>query len=215
MDRIVYAWETVTPPVFEPLSLEEARAQCRLDGSTDYDHDLTWLIQVAREKVENDSERVLIAQTRRVWFDQFPNAGHRATRTLAPFPSQPWLYGGAMQALEIVLKPVTGVTSITYLDQGGTWQTWDPSNYLVDCISAPCRITPAYGLIWPICRVQIHAVQVVFTAGANRASLVPAMARHAMRLLIGHWFENREAVGDVPGEIAQGYESLINGIRWH
>lgn len=215
MDRIPIAFETVTPPAFEPLTLPEAKAQCRLDGVDDYNADLNWLIEVAREKVESDSERAFITQTRLMWVDQFPNAGARSQITMNPFPSQPWLYGGAVQAMEIAVKPVTGVTSIQYVNQAGVLTPWDSSNYIVDCKSNPTRITPAYGLIWPICRVQINAVQVTFTCGATSATLVPAMARHAMRLLIGHWFENREAVGTVPGEIALGYESLINGIRWH
>ena len=215
MDRIPFAFDIVTQPTVEPLSLDEAKSQCRLDGVNDYDADLTWLIQVAREKVENDSERAFMTQTRRIWFDQFPNAVNRGRNLMNPFPTQPWLYGGAMQALEIPIKPVASITSIQYLNQAGTWATMDPATYVVDLVSYPVRITPAYGYIWPICRVQINAVQVLCQCGATSAAAVPAMARHAMRLLVGHWFENREAVGQVPGAIALGYESLINGIRWH
>ena len=215
MDRIPVAFEVVTPPNYEPITLDEVKAQCRLDDVTDYDTDLKFLIQVAREKVENDSERALVDQTRRVWVDQFPNAGARGQITLNPFPSQPWLYGGAMQALEIAVKPVTSITSIIYMDQSGTWVTWDPSKYIADTVTYPVRITPQYGLIWPICRVRINAVQVTFQCGHPSAGLIPAAAKHAMRLLVGHWFENREAVGNVPQEIALGYESMINMLRWH
>lgn len=215
MDKIPVAYEIVTPPTLEPLSIEEARAQSRVIGVTDYDEDLTWLIQVAREKVEADSERAFLTQTRRLWVDQFPNAGARGQITLNPFPSQPWLYGGAIQALEIGVKPITAINAIEYINQAGSWTTWDSANYIADLVTYPCRITPAYGLIWPICRVQINAVKITFTCGYSSAAATPAMARHAMRLLIGHWFENREAVGKVPAQIEIGYESLINAIRWH
>ncbi len=215
MDRIPFAFEIVTQPTVEPLSLDEAKSQCRLDGVTDYDQDLTWLIQVAREKVESDSERAFMNQTRRIWLDQFPNAGNRGRNLMNPFPSQPWLYGGAMQAMEIPIKPVTSITSILYFNQSGVWATMDPAIYIADLVTYPVRITPTYGLIWPICRVQINSVQVLFQCGAASAAAVPAMARHAMRLLVGHWFENREAVGQVGDKIKLGYDSLIDGIRWH
>ena len=213
MERTPYAFEIVTGPTVEPISLDEAKSQCRVVG-TDDDMDLTWLIQVARETVEANSERAFMTQTRRVWFDQFPNAGTMAMRSLNPFPAHPWMYGGAMQSLEIPIKPISSITSIQYYDQTGTWVTWDPSRYVVDLVNCPARIVPAFGLIWPICRVQINSVQVLFQCGASSPSAVPAMARHAMRLLIGHWYENREAVGKVPAEIAIGYWNLINAIRW-
>lgn len=214
MDRIPVAYELVTPPASEPVGLEQAKLQCRVD-TRDEDETITGLIAVAREKVETDSERALISQTRRLYVDQFPNAGARGQITLNPFPSQPWLYGGAIQALEIGVKPISAINSVEYIDQTGAWVTWSSDNYIADLVTYPCRITPAYGLIWPICRVQINAVRITFTCGAENPALVPARAAQAMLLLIGHWYENREAVGNVGTEIALGYWSLIDSIRWH
>ena len=196
------AFESVVGPEYEPVSLAEAKGQCRLDDVSDYDGDLNFLIQVAREKVESDSERAFVTQSRRMWIDQFP-VGCQST------------YAGILQAVVIPVKPITGITSIQYIDLGGEWQTMDPSDYLADLVTYPARITPAYAMIWPLTRVQINAVKIDFVCGHLKATQIPAAAKHAMRLLVGHWFVNREAVGNVPDEIALGYESLINMLRWH
>jgi hypothetical protein len=214
MDRIPHAFEIITPATQEPLSLDEAKAQCRVVGG-DEDALITRYISAVREKVEADSERAFVNQTRRIWYDQFPNAGARAHRTLNPFPAQPWMYGGAMQALEIPLKPVTAITMIEYIDPSGAWQTWNTANYITDIVSCPARVTPGFGMIYPITRVQINAIRVTFTCGVTSPAQVPNMAVQAMLLLIAHWYENREAVGNVGPEIEHSYTALINGIRWH
>lgn len=194
MDRVPVAFELVTAPATEPVSIDEAKAQCRVSG-TDEDTTLTSLISVAREKVEADSERALITQTRQLWIDRFPCDGH--------------------QIIDIACKPITSITSVMHVDAAGDWQTVSSANYVTDLISAPARIQPVTGLAWPVARIQVNAVKVLFVCGGANAAAVPAMAKHAMKLLIGHWFENREAVGKVPDEIALGYWSLIEGIKWH
>lgn len=195
MERTPLAFELITGPASEPVSLDEAKAQCRVSG-TDEDSYLTALIAVAREKVEIDSERALISQTRRMWLDEFPTCGY--------------------QIVDIPLKPLTALTSVQYIDTEGNWQTFSSTKYVADLVSSPSRIQPVYGQIWPLTLpLTPNAVKITFTCGAASAAAVPAMAKHAMKLLIGHWFENREAVGKVPAEIAIGYQSLIQGIKWH
>lgn len=208
MDRPPVAFEIVTPPEDEPVTLDQAKAQCRITSS-DEDTSLAGWIQTARELVEIRSERALMAQTRRMWIDNFPRGYAEAAITV---PS--WNVLNSGQILYLPWKPINSV-EVEYCDQAGTWQTVDPSLYVADLASAPARLQPVYGQIWPINRIQINAVKITFDCGAASAAAVPAIAKQAILLLVGHWYENREAVGKVPDEIALGFESLLNAIRWH
>jgi uncharacterized phiE125 gp8 family phage protein len=56
-------------------------------------------------------------------------------------------------------------------------------------------VTPAYDKVWPSARSVRDAVQIRFIAGyGDAASDVPQAIKQAILLLVGHWFENREAV---------------------
>ena len=194
MDRVPHAFELTSASASEPVTLTEAKAHLRVVG-TDEDTYITGLIAVAREKVEVDTERALITQTRRLWIDDFPR--------------------GNGQVIDIPLKPVSAVTLIEYWSTDEEWVEVDDADYVTDVVSAPGRIWPASGVIWPTIQAgRKHAVRITLTCGAA-ANSVPAAAKHAMKLLIGHWFENREAVGKVPTEISLGYEALIGSIKWH
>lgn len=50
------------------------------------------------------------------------------------------------------------------------------------------------------------------TAGESIAA-VPGTLKHAIRLLVGHWFEHREAIGNVLTEIPLGVDRLLWGER--
>jgi len=77
----------------------------------------------------------------------------------------------------------------------GVQQTWDPSNYVVDASSEPARIGLAFGKFFPPIRVLPQSVATEFIAGyGDTPDKVPADIRHAIKMLIAHWYENREAV---------------------
>src|SRR5262245_40886438 len=101
----------------------------------------------------------------------------------------------AYAPLELRKPPVTAVTFVKYIDMNGVEQTWDASNYTTDLPTgswaARGRIVPAYGLTWPTTRTVMNAVTVRIACGYTAA---PEAIKAAMKLLIGHWFKNREAV---------------------
>lgn len=146
--------------------------------NTTEDAYLISLRQSAREYVEGRCRRKLITQT---WDDK-----------REAFPS-----GG--EPIELPFAPIASITSITYVDGDGTSQTWSASDYQTELPSGPCampgRILPAYGESYPSTRQQFNAVIVRFVAGYGAAaSSVPASLKAAMKLLIAHWYEQREAV---------------------
>jgi hypothetical protein len=61
--------------------------------------------------------------------------------------------------------------------------------------AGPARLTPIYGGSWPQTQDVINAFTVRFTAGyGTTAASVPYDVKAAIKLLIGHLYENREAV---------------------
>jgi uncharacterized phiE125 gp8 family phage protein len=109
-------------------------------------------------------------------------------------------------AIIIPYPPLQTIDSIKYLDPNGVLQTLDPTLYQVDNISEPARVAPAANQTWPLTQISVrapilNAVQVAFTCGFGTATndgsvttfptTFPVEIAHAMKLLIGHWYENR------------------------
>ena len=182
----------VSAPATEPLTVAEAKLHLRVDVSDD-DALITSLIVAARQHVENFTRRALITQTWDVLMDRFCGD-------------------------EIVLPkaPVSAVGSIKYYDTSGALQTWSSDEYLTEFPvgpqAGPARITPISGVAFPSTQDRIGAVQIRITAGYGAASAVPDGLKAAMRLLIGHWYGNREAV--VTGAIATDLPQAIDSLLW-
>lgn len=79
----------------------------------------------------------------------------------------------------------------------------------------PGLLSPIYGLAWPIAQAGYEAVRITFVAGYSAdGSLVPEVIKRGMKLLIAHWYGNREAVmAGTMGEVPLGVESLL-GAGW-
>lgn len=117
--------------------------------------------------------------------------------------------------LELRGRPLQSVSGITYVDTGGTTQTWSSALYTVDTAVVPGRIYPAYNQDWPTVRDQQKALSVTYLCGWTSAAAVPAPLKHALKLLVGHWHETREATvyGQPPTSVPLGYEALIAPYR--
>jgi uncharacterized phiE125 gp8 family phage protein len=183
------ALTVVTPPEIEPVSLADAKSHLRVDSTTEA-ADISALVAVARDYCERIQNRAYITQTLRLTLDRFP------------------LYGGA---IHLPRAPLQSVTELTYIDTTGVTRTLDDSLYRVDSESEPARITPAYGTSWPLTLDVTNALSVGYVAGSGNAERdVPAYARHAILLLVGHWYANREAV--VSGTITKPIEFAVDAL---
>lgn len=183
----------VTAAGQEPISLAEAKLHLNEDFD-DNDALIRALISAARQHVESYTRRQLITQTWDYQMDAFPCG-----------------------AFIVPLAPVSAISSMSYVDTAGVTQTWSSSNYRTDLPvgeRAPRpRIEPAYGVSYPSTQAVMNAVTVrcVVGYGASGAS-VPAPILAAMKLLIGHWFANRELV--VTGTIATELPSAVASLLW-
>lgn len=180
----------ITPPAVEPVSLAEARMQCRVDADdTSEDALIAVYISAARKAAEHQLGRAIITQTLEQRFDAFP-AGE--------------IQLGQAKALSIV--------NVKYLDEAGALQTLAPAAYSLDTFTLPGWLAPADGYDWPSTAAVINAVRVQFTAGYGPAAAdVPANVRMWLLATIGTLYAQRESV-DLTGRVGAMPERFLDGL---
>lgn len=164
-----------TPPAVEPLDLEEVRLHLRLDEDDVTEVSLIQgLITAAREHVEAILNRALITQTLELVLDGWP----------------------AGNAIMLPRPPLQSVASVTYTDYAGTATVLSTSDYYVDNENDPAQIVLEYGQSWPSTTLRsTGAIVIQYVAGyGDAAADIPQAIVQAMLLLVGHWYETREAV---------------------
>jgi uncharacterized phiE125 gp8 family phage protein len=112
---------------------------------------------------------------------------------------------------EIPVGPVVSIESITWNISADTTETLDTGNYYVDVKRSPARVSIINA---PQVYDYVHnGVQVNFTYGYPEAS-IPTAIKHAIRLLVGHWYENRRQVIQANSyEVPMGVHALLNTYR--
>ncbi|MBO9321651.1 MAG: phage head-tail connector protein [Roseiflexus sp.] len=158
------------PPTTEPVSLTEAKAHCRVDGA-DEDSLIESLIATARNVVEEQIGRALITQTLELRIDAWPIL------------------------LYLPRPPVISVDSITYTDDNGVTAILDPDAYMLRTGVEPAYIRFNSARLPTVNLADDAAITVRYIAGYGvAAQKVPRSIRHAILLLVGHYYANREAV---------------------
>ena len=184
--------EISVEPESEPLTVALAKTHLRVTVDAE-DAYITGLIVLARQKVENDTGRCLMSQTWLQYFDKFPSGDE----------------------LKLAYAPVQSITSITYKDSAGDTSTQTASEYDLDAKEVPPLIRLGYNEVWPSdVLYPTNPITVTFVAGYTSISNIPAALIHAMKLLIGHWYENREPLAPVKlMTVPMGYDNLIASHR--
>jgi uncharacterized phiE125 gp8 family phage protein len=190
----------ITAPTFEPVTLAEVKAHLRV-STAEEDGLLAGYLLGARQFAEGHTRRRF------------------ATQTLDYTIDWRWPYLACedyyVQRIELPVNPVQSVTSVTYVDTGGSPQTLAlTSQYLTKFDETVSYIYPAYGVVWPDVRYQPNAITVRFVAGWTQATF-PNDLRQAILTLVAHWYENREsvAVGNIVTETPFATEAMLSGYR--
>ena len=182
--------KVITPPAAEPLSTAEAKLHLRVDHSTD-DTLITALIVAAREHVENYLVGSLVQQTRAVYLSSWP---------YAPF--------------RLPCGPVQSIDSVKYTDSDGVENAVSEDLYYLTPGGELCLETFES---WPTARLRgPGAIEITYTTGyepvvtvipgeeegdpdteeTDYDANIPQAIKQAMLLLIGEWYEQREAAAD-------------------
>lgn len=182
--------QLVTAPATVPISLTEVKAQLRVEHSDD-DALIARLISVAVAFTDAKGAlgKGIITQTWAQW--------------MGPNPTQ---------SIALLLGPVQSVSAIKYYDVDGNLQTDTLANYDVFGIPSKTTVSPKSGSNWPVAQQRDDAIKIEYVIGYGDASSdVPDTLRHALMLLIGHWYDNREQTQmDELADIPFGFMELLN-----
>lgn len=173
----------------EPVTLTEAKAQCRMADDNSEDTFITSLIAPARAYVERVSRFQLVATTRSETFSRWGDY------------------------LEIYRRPIATVDEIIYTDEAGTEAEYE--GFLADIGRFPLRIYSAVDDEFPAIATG-GSITVTYTTGAiDDESEEYLIAKRAMLLLIAHWFDNRGtiAIGTISQELDFAVRSLLDELK--
>lgn len=180
-------------PAAEPVTLAEAKAFLRVDG-TDEDGFITTLITAARLHVEGTTGRALISQSWRVVCDNWPED----------------------QIVNLPVAPLISLNTVTVYDVEGDATTLALAQFQPETNVSPARIfLPSTIDGVPVLRGRA-SIEIDYTAGfGTDPEDVPAGLRQAVLTLIGYWFEHRDAVviagsGSV---VPAGFDQLVANYR--
>ncbi len=187
--------ELVTPPSGDVVTLSEAKAHLRVDVDDD-DVLIQALIDTAVAHLEGRGGvlgRALLTQTWDLRLDGFPADD---------------------SYIDLPLPPLQSVGLIEYTDRDGVTQIMATSDYRVNTRTLVGRVTLAPTKVWPeTIADDVGVVRIRFTAGYGAASAVPPPIKQAILLLVGPWYQNREAVGQVGQPVALAVEALTAPLR--
>jgi len=164
--------ELETAPILEPLTITDLRDHLRIDTDSELEaEELKAYISAARRWCEMMQKRAYITQTWNWALDSWPTS-----------------------PVNVPKPPLQSVSSIMYYDTDETGAEFSSDYYQQDVISQPGRISLVYGQTWPSTTLRpMNGIVIQFIAGYGTAeTAVPDNIVQAIRLLAGHWYENRE-----------------------
>jgi uncharacterized phiE125 gp8 family phage protein len=180
----------LVPPSAEPWSVAEAKAFLRVEHADD-DAIVASLIAAARSHVEAMTRRALLLQRWRFVLDLWPADGRVALR----------------------MGPLRELIAARVFDHANNPSAIDVATFVVDAaaevIASPCWSLPIPGRASAGIELDVE-----LGFGANAAD-VPDSLRHAIRLLVAHWYENRglAAIGQTVAMLPAGVNALIAPYR--
>jgi len=185
--------ELITPPASDVFTISDLKEHLRVEHD-DEDQYIYSLMSAATSFVDVTGAlgKALINQTWGEWIGPNP-------RTVL-----------------LSLGPVQSVDAIKYYDADNNLQTSTLSQFWILGTAGQTTVTPKTGYKWPTTFNRDDAIKIEYTIGhGTSGSSIPQAVRHAMLMLIGHYYENREneLIGTISKTLPFGFEDLINSQR--
>lgn len=188
--------QTLLKPTTPILTLAEAKRHLGVT-SDERDMDIESLVEAATNYIARRCGRTFGTTLYRLSLDEDHVQDGSYTEIVLPYP------------------PVQSVALIEYEDANGT--TTELSDYQFLSTDERAWILPAPGERWPAVQDEnATAFRIEYLAGYTET---PAEAKHAVRVLIRHWYDNASAVitGTISKEIELSLASLCRslGTGWY
>ena len=182
-----------TPPAYEPVTLAQAKAHCRIEVDTD-DAYVSSLVVAAREYCSDYLDMSIVPTQYVLRLDTFPAS--------IELPRPPMASAGTATAV-----------SITYtINDTGATATLATQEYRVDRDSMPGVIRPLYGQTWPSHLADHNSISVTWWGGEASPD---QRVKNAMLMLVLHWYERRHAADSSPAaEVPFGVKALLDSVKW-
>jgi len=179
----------LTGPTGEPVALAEMKLALRLDGDAE-DALVERLITAARLHVSAVTGRGLVTESWRLALDAVPRD----------------------RVVRLPVGPLVTVTALRTLGDDGAATDW-PTTGLV-LAKSPALVVLPEAVVAADRRAQL-GIEIDYQAGYGTAADVPADLRQAVAMLVGHWFEHREAavVDAGAAELPLGVHALLAPYR--
>lgn len=180
-------------PACEPVSLAEAKSHCRISTDAD-DSLLSSLILAARLHIEQSLGLALLQQKWAFYLDHWPTT----------------------QYAELPISPLISIDAVRLHSSAGSIVALDPRLFVADAVSRRPRLARTEAQCWPMPLRNINSIEIAFTAGYGvNPEDVPAPLKHAIMLLVAHWYEAREPVtlGNEAEMVPLTVASLLHPFR--
>ncbi|MEQ1650701.1 MAG: head-tail connector protein [Hyphomicrobiaceae bacterium] len=177
------------PPAVEPVSLVEAKAHLRVDGDAE-NILIQSLILTSRLHIETAFGLALIQQSWAIFRDAWPSA----------------------REVMLPLNPIKSIDAIRLYDATGTFILAPLAGFTVDSSANQSRLVRHANLTLPQPHRPANGIEIAVTAGFGpNPSDVPAPIRHALLLLVAHWYEHRDPseIGTEETRVPQAVSDLL------
>lgn len=201
----------IVEPAIEPVTADELRDWLR--GPPDPDDVLMSLITAARQYFEAETNRALITQTMVAVLDQWP----------FEHQEHEWWDGvregafssGTQMPIKLMRSPLIEIEKIEIFDDQNVATVLSPDTYYINNIIEPGLIHSVSNNIWPTPDRDKAGIKITYKVGyGSTAADVPALIKTAIKQAAAHFYENREAVGEVSlMELPQGLMRIIGQYR--
>jgi uncharacterized phiE125 gp8 family phage protein len=200
-------WRVLVGPTSEPITLEQAKAHCRIDNDSD-DALVQLYVTGARIEAEAYLNRALFTQKMQfnVTWAPPPTATPLVPQSLITFPlNWPPL---VKQPVYLPRAPAVSVEQITWgpLDD---LQVADPDDYTLNLM-----VEPGYVAVKPqlLPKIPQQSMSINYTGGWSDGDpdAIPAPVRMAILVGVAHYYEQR---GDVAADMPQAFYRLLDPYR--
>ena len=184
--------EILQQPTLEVITIDDVKAQLKIEDNEE-DSLLLQYLETAINHAENYAGIHIRTRPIKFWFNDFPGVD-----------------------LKLYASPITAITKVEYYDTSNVLTEYTLSDVDFDKFSG--KIRPVFGKSWPSVYERFNSVGVEATCGYT-ASTLPSPIKQAILMLVGHFYENREATtsrsSDASKEVEFAFKALLDPYRKH